>query len=275
MRSGLLLVFVLLGVACTPRPPVSTAPPATPDPLPPARVDPPPDIRSADDLVAAMHNRYAAKWYRTLTFVQKSSFLRPDSTTSRVETWYEAGVIPGRLRIDLGDPARGNGVLYRGDSAYSFQGGTISDRRIARNPLLILGFDVYGQPPARTLEQLRAEGINTSGLRTDTLNGRTVFVVGAAAGDSTSNQFWIDAERMLFLRLLLTAPGRPTQDIRFEKYVPHAGGWVAEEVKIYSGGRLVFLEEYSDVRVNVPLDDDLFVPEKWSSVKHWYAPSPR
>ena len=244
----------------------------TPDPLPPTRVDPPPDIRSADNLVAAMHNRYDGKWYRTLTFVQKSSFLRPDSTISRVETWYEAGVIPGRLRIDLGEPSRGNGVLYRGDSAYSFQGGAVTDRRVARNPLLILGFDVYGQPPARTLEQLRAEGINTALFRTDTLNGRTVFVVGAAAGDSTSNQFWIDAERMLFLRLLLTSPGRPTQDIRFEKYVSHAGGWVAEEVRMFSAGRLVFLEEYSNVRVNVSLDDALFIPEKWSSAKHWYTP---
>jgi hypothetical protein len=219
-----------------------------------------------------MYNRYAGKWYRTLTFVQKSTFLRPDSTASRVETWYEAGAIPGRLRIDLGEPARGNGVLYRGDSAYSFQEGRIVDRRIARNPLLILGFDVYGQPPARTLEQLRAEGINTDLFHADTLNGRNVFVVGALAGDTTSNQFWIDADRMLFLRLLTTLAGRPTQDIRFEKYVPHAGGWVAEEVRVFSNGRLVFQEEYSDVRVNVRLDDNLFVPEMWSSVKHWYAP---
>lgn len=221
-----------------------------------------------------MRSRYAGAWYRTLTFVQKSTYLRPDSTASRVETWYEAASIPGRLRIDIGEPARGNGVLYRGDSAYSFQGGRLVDRRISRNPLLILGFDVYGQPPERTLEQLRAEGINVSLLRRDTLNGRDVFVVGAPPGDSTSSQFWIDAGSMLFLRLIVTpgGAGRPTQDIRFEKYVRHGGGWVAEEVRIFSAGRLVFLEEYSDVRVDVTLDENLFIPEAWSSATHWYRP---
>lgn len=276
MRSRLLIGLLVASVACTPRAPAGAGVPVpdTPSPPPPERVEPPPSIRSADDLIAAMYNRYAGTWYRNLTFVQKSTYLRPDSTASRVETWYEAGIIPGRLRIDLGEPSRGNGVLYRGDSAYSFQGGKLVDRRVARNPLLILGFDVYGQSPARTLEQLRAEGINTSMIRADTLYGGNVFVVGAAPGDTTSNQFWIDADRMLFLRLLLTPPGtgRPTQDIRFEKYVQHDGGWVAEEVRMFSAGRLVFLEEYSDVRVNVRLDENLFVPEMWSVAKHWYAP---
>jgi hypothetical protein len=251
---------------------VSVPAPADPTPTPPVRVEPPPDIRSAEDLITGMYNRYAGKWYRNLTFVQKSTFLRPDSTPLRVETWYEAGVLPGRLRIDLGEPARGNGVLYRSDSAYQFQNGRITDRRIARNPLLILGFDVYAQSPARTLEQLRAEGINTDVFRMDSLYGRPAFVVGAAQDDSTSNQFWIEADRLLFVRLMLTATGRPTQDIRFERYMPHAGGWVAEEVRMFSAGRLVFLEEYSDVRVNVRLDEDLFVPEMWGSAKHWYAP---
>src|SRR5438477_11218427 len=93
-------------------------------------------IVSANDLLTAMHDRYASKWYHNLTFVQKSTFLR-DSANPRVETWYEAGAMPGKLRIDLGSPSLGNGVLYRGDSAYTFQGGRLADRRAGRNPLLI------------------------------------------------------------------------------------------------------------------------------------------
>ena len=230
-------------------------------------------IVSADQLVAAMHDRYSATWYRTLTFVQKSTYLRADGTASRVETWYEAAAIPGRLRIDLGDPAKGNGALYRGDSAYSLQGGQIADRRVSRNPLLILGFDVYLQPAARTLEQLRAERIDVSLLHADILYGRRVYVVGAGPTDSTSNQFWIDAERLLFLRLIQTDPERKTtRDIRFAKYAPYGGGWVAEEVRVINQGKLVFHEEYANVRVNVPLDDALFVPETWTTASHWYKP---
>jgi hypothetical protein len=232
-----------------------------------------PGIVSADQLLEAMHDRYAGKWYRNLTFVQKSIYLKPDGTPNRVEMWYEAGSMPGVLRIDLGNPSLGNGVLYRSDSIYSFQGGRIVDKRKGHNPLMVLGFDVYAQPVPRTMAQLRAHRIDLSLLRRDSLDGRAVYVVGAGPGDSVSNQFWVDAERMLFVRLIESDTARRNaRDIRFEKYVQHGGGWVAEEVKVLAGGRNVFREEYSNVRVNVPLDASLFVPEKWSTATHWYTP---
>lgn len=230
-------------------------------------------ITSADQLLAAMHQRYSGKWYRNLTFIQKSTFFRPDGSVNRVETWYEAGIVPGRLRIDLGDPAKGNGALYRNDSAYALQGGRVVDRRPGRNLLLVLGFDVYGQPRAKTFAQLRDERIDMTLLRTDTLNGKRVYVVGAGPADSTSNQFWVEAERLLFVRLIQSDTARRrTQDVRFEQYVQHAGGWVAEQVRILVGGRKFMDEEYSDVRVNVTLDEELFVPEKWKTARHWFKP---
>lgn len=260
MRSLLVAALALLAVGCGRRVQVGTSP------IPPA-------IVSADQLVAAMHDRYAGKWYRTLTFVQKSTYLRPDGTPSRVETWYEAGAIPGKLRIDLGELSKGNGVLYRGDSVYQVQGGRVTHRTVGRNILMTLGFDVYAQPVAITLAQLRGERIDVSVLRLDSLYGRRVYVVGAGPTDSTSNQFWVDADRLLFVRLIQSDPERRrTNDIRFEKYVQHAGGWVAEEIRVLAGGRMVFHEEYSNVRVNVPLDEALFIPERWSSATHWHKP---
>jgi len=232
-----------------------------------------PAITSADQLLAAMRDRYAGKWYRNLTFVQKSTFLRPDGSVLREETWYEAGAIPGKLRIDLGEPSKGNGVIYRADSVYSFQGGKIVDRRVGRNLLLTLGFDVYLQPVAKTLDQLRGENVNVSVLRTDTLYGKRMYVVGAGPNDSTSTQFWIEADRMLFVRLIQSNAARTaTQDIRFEKYVQHGNAWVAEEVRMLRGGKLSFHEEYSNVRVNVPLDESIFIPEKYATATHWYKP---
>lgn len=229
-------------------------------------------ITTGEQLVNAMHNRYETRWYRTLTFVQKSTYFRPDGSTLRVETWYEAAALPGRLRIDIGEPSRATGVLYRADSTYQIQGGRLTDRRRGRNLLMVLGLDVYAQPSWRTLDQLRQEGINLSLVRTDSLDGRRVYVVGAARGDSTSNQFWIEADRLLFVRAMQTDQNGRTRDIRFERYIPYGGGWVAEEVRVLSGGRMTFHEEYSSVRVNAQLDDDLFIPERWSSATHWYRP---
>lgn len=263
MGTLVLIPLVLALAACSRQPRAGG-----PSELPP-RATP---ITGADQLVAAMRDRYAGTWYRNLTFIQTSTYLR-DGAPYRTETWYEAAAIPGRLRIDLGEPSRGDGVLYRNDSVYSIQGGRLVDRRAGRNLLMVLGFDVYGQPAARTIAQLRAEGINASVLHRGMLDGKRVYVVGAGPGDSTSNQFWVEADRMLFVRLIQTDTARKrTQDVRFDNYVQHGGGWVAEEVRILLGGRMIFHEQYSKVRVNVPLDSNLFVPEKWAAAKHWYEP---
>lgn len=264
MRTLALLALLAGAAACSRSVQVGTASPAG------IRAD---GITSADQLVSAMHAAYAGRWYRNLTFVQKTTYYRPDGTASRVESWYEAGVLPGRLRIDLGDVTKGNGVLFRNDSTYQVQAGRVTQRMAGRNPLMVLGFDVYAQPAATTLAQLGAERFDIGVLHRDSLDGRPVFVVGAGPGDTTTNQFWVDAERLLFVRLIQTdAQRRRTQDVRFENYVKHGGGWVAERVRILGDGRLVLLEEYSDVRTNVELDPDLFIPERWSAAKHWYTP---
>lgn len=271
MRLLVLVAAVPIALGCGRRVEVGSAPGPAPAPAPaPSRAAP---IVSADQLVAAMRERYADRWFRTVTFVQKSSYFRTDGSLLRSETWYEAAALPGRLRIDLGDPARGNGVLYRGDSVYQLQGGRITDRRRDRNVLLILAFDAYAQPVARTLEQLRGERIDVATLRLADLDGRRVYVVGAGPDDLTSNQFWVDAERLLVVRVIQSNPERTrTQDVRFGRFVQHGGGWIAEEVRMLVGARMVFHEEYSSVRVNVPLDDALFIPERWSTAPHWYTP---
>lgn len=258
----MLVVALAFTAACGRQVQVGTTPPSVRDHV----------ITSADELFESMRSRYAGKWFRTITFVQKSTYLRPDGSTSRVETWYEAGMLPGRLRIDLGELAKGNGILYRSDSLYQVQDGRVVDRRVGTNPLLVLAFDAYVQPPSKSLDQMRGLGFNVAVLHVDSLDGKRMYVVGAGPRDTTTNQFWIEADRLLFTRLIQTDQRGRTQDIRFEKYVQHEGGWVAEVVRFLMEGRMFFLEEYADVRVNVTLDDDLFVPERWTAARHWYAP---
>lgn len=265
MRQHLARLALLVSVAaCGPM--IYTGPGTVGTPTPPA-------ITTGDQVVNAMQRRYDGRWYRTMTFVQKSTYYRMDGSLLRTETWYEAAKLPGRLRIDLGEPSRGNGVLYRSDSTYQLQSGRVTARRQARNILMLIGFDVYTQPAYRTREQLLGEGIDLRVFRVDTLDGRRVYVVGAAKGDSTTNQLWIEAERLLFLRGIMTETvnqQRRTRDIRFERYTQYEGGWVAEEVRVLSGGIMTFHEEYSQVRVNVSLEDDFFLPERWSTATHWY-----
>ncbi len=222
-------------------------------------------INDGESLIRAMHGRYAGRWYRTLAFTQKTTF-SPPGRPPRVETWEEYGALPGRLRIERGE---GRGVIFRGDSTYAFAGDTLVRRQKGRNELMTLGFDVYAQPPERTAQTLREEGFDTSRFQRAVWQGRPAYVVGAAAGDTTSKQFWVDAERLVFVRLLAPGPsGGAVQDLRFNRYERAGGGWIAMEVEIVAGGARVFHEEYSNLRVDLPLDESLWIPERWREARH-------
>lgn len=212
---------------------------------------------SGRELLVQMHDRYAGSWYRTLTFVQRTSF-----PTRPAETWYEAAAFPGKLRIDIAPLDSMRATLYVGDSAFSFRGGRRVNARKDRNLLLTLGFDVYGQAAAISEAQLTEAGIDLGRMHQTTWQGRPVWVVGAAAGDTASSQFWVDAERLLFVRLIqqVPAPNNRTGllDVEFNKYQRLGGGWIAPEVIIRVDGREVMREEYSDMRADVELPADLF-----------------
>ncbi len=80
------------------------------------------DVTTADTLIRAMHDRYSSSWYDTLTFTQKSTTYNLDGTT-KVETWYEAALLPGKLRIDIGPPADGRAYLLANGNATLFEKG--------------------------------------------------------------------------------------------------------------------------------------------------------
>lgn len=215
------------------------------------------------ELVRLMHDRYVAKWYTTLTFTQ-ATVRRTPADTMVHETWYESMKLPGRLRIDIGAPDGDPIILYARDSIFVRRGSRTLPARTGRNPLLLLGFDVYTQPIERSVSALREEGFDLSKMHEGTWQGRRVFIVGAAPGDTTSKQFWIDADRLVFVRMVGPAsPGRPgLEDVRFDKYQLAGGGWLATFVTDTRGGTLVQSEEYSDIRVNVTIPESRFDPAR-------------
>ncbi|HEX8246050.1 MAG TPA: hypothetical protein VF541_21220, partial [Longimicrobium sp.] len=235
----------------------------------PAATRPAAAITDGESLVRAMHDRYAGKWYRTITFTQKTTRRLPNDSV-RVETWREYGAMPGRLRIEMGAPEAGNGAVYANDSVYGVRGGRVAVRRAERNPLMILGFDVYVLPPEQSVRLLRDEGFSLSPVRTETWQGRRAYVVGGAPGDLHGKQFWIDAERLVFVRSLEPFPGDTTRtlEIRFDDYRPYGGGWVSPAVDVTVDGRSIQREEYTNIRVDVPLDPSLFDPDRWATAVH-------
>jgi len=226
-------------------------------------------IATTEDLVAAMQKKYGKSWYRTATFVQRTTEFAEDGT-AKVSIWYEALSVPGNLRIDFTPVKDGNGLLFTNRTIYSFKDGKVENTRPFVHPLMILGFDIYKLPAADVIDVLKKLTFDLSVFREDTWQGRPVYVVGAKAGDLHSPQFWIDQKHLYFVRMLRPAgkDGKQTSETQFNKYQKLGGGWISPEVIFLVDHRIVTTEAYSEMRANPKLDTNLFDPKFWTTV-HW------
>lgn len=224
-----------------------------------------------------MHDSYAHRWFRNVTFTQLTTQTRPNGVTDTT-TWYEALQSPARLRIDFSDPAKGNGVIYTADSLYVVREGKVTRTAAQGNPFLPFVAGVYTQPLDSTLRQIAPYKFDLNKLRRDMFDSRPVYVIGATeANDTTSPQFWVDIERLVVVRMIVAFnPATPADvgDIALLDYRQVSGGWLAVKVEIKHGGQLIQKEEYSNWKGNVDIPADFFVAEKWSAVPHWFKGTP-
>jgi hypothetical protein len=154
------------------------------------------------------------------------------------------------------------------------RGGKVTRTLGSGNPFLPFVAGVYDQPMETTLRQLAPYRFDLSRIRTDTWQGKPVYVVGATSADDVeSPQFWVDRDRLVAVRFLVklspAADAKPN-DIRLERYVPVGGGWLATHVAIMEGVIVAQAEDYSDWQGDVALPNDFFVAERWSDVPHWF-----
>ena len=231
------------------------------------------DYKTGEEVLAAMKKKYDGKWYKTLTFEQKTTNYKPDGT-SEVHIWYEALTVPGKLRIDFAPSEKGDGIIFADGKIYQFREGKLAGSRDFVHPLLVLGFDVYGQPVETTTAQLKGLGIDLSVVHEEPWQGGTAVVVGAKQGDLVTPQFWVDKKNLVFTRLFQTAgrDKKSVQETQFNGYQKvKGGGWVSAEVKFFVDGKLATSEEYTKIKTDNSLSADLWNPEKWLAVdKNYY-----
>jgi outer membrane lipoprotein-sorting protein len=226
---------------------------------------------SGRDVIEQMRSAYAGKWFRTLTFVQKTTLVLADGTRTE-QTWYESMRSPSTLRIDVAPLSDGNGSLNLADKVIVVRGGRVSQTRPDGNPFLPFVAGIYTQPLDDTIAQLAPQGYDLTKTHVTDVQGRRTIVVGTATRDDLSApQFWVDAERLVVVRALVRsgAAGSPLLDVALEGYVKSGQSWVAARVTMSSGGAVRQIEEYTDIKTDVDLPDDLFDPSKWTTAPHW------
>ncbi len=225
-----------------------------------------PAVSSARQLVRDMHARYSGKWYQTLRFEQSNTFYTSSGREEK-SRWVENLSVPGKLRIDFYPLTSKSGLLILNNRVTTFDNGRRLETRRSIQPILTLTADIYAIPPTITIRRLDSLKINLNKFRADRLERKRVYVMGAESGDMESNQVWIDAEKLVLVRLIQaeTRAGRTiVTDTRVGGYKEIEGFPVATEFLSLRDGKPYFKEEYENIRVNEPIPAAIFDPTRWA-----------
>jgi hypothetical protein len=223
-------------------------------------------------ILERMRKTYDGKWYNTLTFIQRTIIERPGAKADTT-IWYET-VMGSRLRIDVGSPSSGTGMLYTADTTYVVRAGVLARTVPSGNPFLPLIMGVYLQPVTQTARELGAFGVDVSKATVGSWEGRRVDIVGASStADTTSAQFWVD-DLNLVVRVLGTLKGMGNADVRIGGYERVGPAWLGTKVSIIQSGRTQ-VEEYSDWKAGVTISPELFDLTKWTTAPHWAPKKPQ
>lgn len=232
-------------------------------------------VPSGEEFLRQMHDRYAARWFHTLTFAKKTTIWDSTGKTTVLTSYYSME-FPGKVRTDFTPLADGTGALTINDSTVFLRHGAVQGGRSAVNALAVLAFDVYAEPVGATVGRLKSAGDDLTKVHEETWQGAPVYVVGADSGDLSSLQFWIDAKRLVLVRLF-TKPPAPNwpglQDIQFQDYVPLDGGTIAPRVQFFLGAHLQRQEDCSHMKANVKPDPALFEVSRWMTAPNWARPT--
>lgn len=157
--------------------------------------------KEATDVLNAMHNRYAGKWYSSFTFTQSSEQYRNNHLVN-TSTWYEAILFPDKFRIDFGDKKDSNTVIYLKDSVYSFRKGKLTRKTYNEDNLTFLLGGMYFYSFDSVINKIQRLGYDLNKMYEENWKGQPVFVIGASGATERTNQLWIEKERLIVLKFI-------------------------------------------------------------------------
>jgi hypothetical protein len=214
-----------------------------------------------------MHDRYAGKWYKTLTFDQTNTFYTSGGKEQKSQ-WVQRLRVPGKLRIDFLPLSSKSGMLIQNNRVTTFDNGRRVETRRAIQPVLTLTGDVYAIPASITLRRLDSLGVDLDKFHEERWQGKRVYVMGAERGDLESTQVWVEADRLLLMRIIQREKRGDRSvitDTHVGDYREVDGFPIAFEFTSYRDGKVFFKEQYDNVKVNEPIRDELFDASRWSA----------
>ena len=209
-------------------------------------------------LLRRMNAALRGTWFTSLVFVQRTTW---PGTERPEETWYETMQRPGFLRLDMERGGQMIGrAIFRADSVYQETEGRPPIARSLLHPLLLLLHDIHVGDADTVITKVRTLGFDLSRTGEATWRGAKVITVGALTGDSTSRQFWVDAERLVVVRLIQPAANGALNDTRVRRFSREGDALVEREITFLTNGRVTLVEEYTWVRTGAAIPAAVFDP---------------
>jgi hypothetical protein len=205
------------------------------------------DINSTEALMKKIFARYHDTWFKKVAFSQVACQYENDSLV-KAEIWDEEYRFPSKLLIYLTPGDTSNRYICRDDSVIVYTNNELTSARRATHDPIILSMDIYNMTYRQIMRRWRDLPYDTDKFHQVTRDGKTYHVVGAAEGDSTSNQVWFDAETLFFAKLKKETP-RGFQEITFSDYtaLPDGKGWIEQEVEFRLDGHVYTREKYFSI----------------------------
>jgi hypothetical protein len=233
-----------------------------PDPSSPARASMRP--RNGLEVIGAMRRAHPSRALKSLSYNVLTVDADEDTSQARAHL-----VLPGRFRESVLPARQRTGSVRNRQRLAVFERGrrVTLQRRVDLSALL--AYDVFAQSIDSTISMLDSASVRFGLLRQDELDGRRVWVVGAEAGDSTSAQFWVDADEWRVVRVIQRDPRVPSRVVeeRFGAFQEHLRVPVPTRVEVYRAGQLVQRREFSDVRVNPSIPSRAFDLSRWRDLR--------
>lgn len=258
-------VGLLATLAACGRGRTAAAPDGAPEPArASARTAGPP--RNGLEVIGWMRYAHPSRRLRSLAFTVATTEYRSDSTLARSRVY---AALPGKMRVELLPSSMRTGSVRNRQRLAVFERGRRVSTVSRVDLSMLLAYDVFAQAVDTTIMWLDSARVRLALVRRDELNGRDVWVVGANAGDTTSSQFWVDAELWRVLRVIQREPRAPSEisDMRFVEYTELLDVPVPLRIEVYRSGRLAQQHEMSDVTVNPAVPARAFDLSRWRDVR--------
>ncbi|MBI3518008.1 MAG: hypothetical protein HY062_01440 [Bacteroidetes bacterium] len=212
-------------------------------------------FKTGKDVIDFLYQKYKQGPCQLYTFSQKNTHYRHDSIIGHSE-WHEYIEFPDKFRIDFGKTEEGNFVIFKNDSSYRYKNNQLKKVNYDSNILLLLLGGMYYRELPDVFNRLQKERYNTQILSTQKWGKHTVYVIGALAGDTLSNQLWVSKKDWRIVRIIEKMEDNSYMDMTFDAFQKSCNGYTETKVTFKRNGKTEQIEEYYDIKSH-----EVFIPE--------------